>query len=209
MKTAKVSGILLAAGGSSRMGRNKLGMRVGGGTIGGMAFHAAFQSNLDQIIIVTQKGDTLGWMEPPICPSSRWTQAECEEAAGGQAYSLRRGVQAAIEYKSDGIVVLLADQPFVQPAMINHLLSIFRTIMEDGEEVGVIASRHEGRQQPPLLFSESQFSKLLKLRGDTGARKIIQEMPKKLCRSIDYQDWRPFYDIDTEDDYLWIKGNKH
>lgn len=205
MKAERVAGVFLAAGRSSRMGRNKLNLKLGDTTIGSSSFHAAFHSNLDHIMVITQKEDRLGWMDPFFHQSSRWSQIECDEAEKGQAYSLRKGLQAAMDYRADAAVILLADQPFVQPAIINGLISLYKTALAAGEEAGSISSSFKGRQQPPLLFSKNLFPRLMELTGDIGARKILREMPKDRSLIIDYQDWRPFYDIDTEDDYIWIK----
>ncbi|WHY79646.1 NTP transferase domain-containing protein [Neobacillus sp. WH10] len=59
---------------------------------------------------------------------------------------LKAGVKAAQEYGGEGVVVLLADQPFVTTGMINRLIDEFQ-----GSE-DFISYLHNGVMTPPPFF---------------------------------------------------------
>lgn len=192
-------GIYLAAGKSSRMGKAKLNLPVGNQCLGSMAFHAAMDSKLDATIAVTRKGDSLQWLAP-FSKKKGWICLECPQADRGQSASLKAGVRVADEMGAAGVVVLLADQPFVTSGMINRLVDDFNS----SHNVSYISCSHEGILKPPVLFTRRLFQMLMQLTGDQGARAIIRGEMREQGKQIEVANDLHFFDIDTEEDYHFL-----
>ena len=195
--------IYLSAGESRRMRVNKLALHLGGTTIGSSGLHTALKSELDHIIVVTKEGDTLKWIDSELfMPSfrNRWTPLSCRDSVKGQAHSLRCGLLAAMDRKPKGIMVLLGDQPFLSVSLINELLLKYQK-----QNSLFLAARFQGIPRPPIIFSPEAEPELLELKGDEGARKLLQR--QKLAGAfVDYGNERDFLDIDNKEDYQRVKG---
>lgn len=195
----KIVGIFLAAGSSRRMGVDKLSLPFQTSTIGNTSLSHALLSQLHTIIVVHRPNDHLFWMNER---DKRVRLVSCIRAEKGQAYSLKCGVQEAIHQQADAVVVLLADQPFVTPAMINHLMFTY----SKQPFLSFIAPRFQGMMAPPILFAASMFSLLLSLEGDTGAGKILKDRRDGLF--LFYKEKKWLYDIDTKEAYEHVFGER-
>ncbi|WP_341805904.1 nucleotidyltransferase family protein [Paenibacillus lupini] len=170
-----MSGIYLAAGQSSRMGKPKLPLELSPGlALGSMALRALLDSEMEQMHVVVRPDDPLNWLAG-LRNDPRYTTklhiVVCEETSLGMSYSIRAGVDAALSSSptSDAIVIGLGDQPFVTAAMVRRLLSIMR----ERPELDFAASSVAGVVMPPAVISKSMFVALRGLRGDMGARKLF------------------------------------
>ncbi len=207
MKKMKVVAILLAAGSSTRMGENKLALPFNQSTIGATALKTTLRSKVDHVLVITKDQDNLHWLredEDVLHGQGKWSKIECKNASEGQAHSLLAGIVSAEAIDADAVIILLGDQPLVGVEMINRLIEIFQLTIAEQQEILLVASRFKGKEQPPLLCAKSMFPMLKPLTGDMGARKIIRQLPKWLGKTVDYDDGRGFYDIDTKEDYQWV-----
>jgi molybdenum cofactor cytidylyltransferase len=120
----------------------------------------------------------------------------------GIASSIRVGVGALIEnFKSlTGVIFLVCDQPYLSQ---NVLTELIQSAHETGK--GIIASAYGGTTGIPVLFHKSFFERLLNLKGDMGAKKLIQENLKNMA-TIDFREGD--VDIDTIGDYEAVVGKK-
>lgn len=197
--------IYLAAGRSSRMGTNKLSLPFRTFTIGNSSLRTALSSSLEHVFVVTKKEDSLDWIDPSLfCSpySSRWSQVVCNDAKKGQAHSLKRGILAAMSENPKGIMILLADQPYLSSATINELVT---TYINDSVQRDFVAASYDGIPRPPVIFSPSVIPNLMKLQGDVGARRLLQELEGIYVQFPYAQD---FYDIDTKEDYERVLGGE-
>ncbi len=208
MQDSRIVGIYLAAGKSSRMGENKLLLPLKNTTLGSLALNTALTTNLDHIVVVTKEEDPLDWLDYIFFTSlfvKRWTHVTCAEAKEGQAYSLRRGLQEVNAMKAEAVLVFLADQPFVTVRIMNNLIARYRTNLNEGRERDFVAASFKGIVRPPILFSRNMFPALEKLEGDMGARKLIRKSFIGNGDTIEYEDERAFFDIDTREEYEQVK----
>jgi CTP:molybdopterin cytidylyltransferase MocA len=90
----------------------------------------------------------------------------CEDWTEGQAASLRCGV-AALAADVDAVVVVLGDQPAVDPRAIERVIAA-----RDGASAAVRAS-YGGRPGHPVLLERALFESVAGLRGDAGARPLL------------------------------------
>lgn len=94
------------------------------------------------------------------------------DAARGLAHSLKRAAEAAGASGADGLLLLLADMPFVSPAHVERLVAAFAG--RGGQ--GVAATGYpDGRAGPPAIFGAALFPRLLAMEGDRGAAELLRE----------------------------------
>ena len=75
----------------------------------------------------------------------------------------------ACSNRADAIVVMLADQPLISRSHLENLVRRWT-----GEADAIIATEFEGILAPPVLFGRDHFAELCALRGDTGAKQILE-----------------------------------
>ncbi|SFL46360.1 NTP transferase domain-containing protein [Salibacterium qingdaonense] len=200
MKEEHVTGILLAAGSSRRMGQHKLALPLGTSTVGSMSLRAATRSSLQQTLVVTKTLDPLEWLLPErLEEQKRWETIRSRFAERGQSYSLRSGVQAAEDRKAEAVMVLLGDQPLFPSAWIDELIHQHIRSQPD-----FTASSIGGKIRPPVIFSRRLFSSLKQIRGDKGARQLLKSLPSGAGITVSFRDEKAFYDVDTKEEYEWL-----
>jgi molybdenum cofactor cytidylyltransferase len=84
------------------------------------------------------------------------------------ASSIRVGV-SELSAEVEAVVIVPADQPTTRAELIRELCRVHR---ETGARV--VAPLYRGAQGPPVLFSRAVFGELLALRGDRGARSVLE-----------------------------------
>lgn len=190
-----VSAILLAAGGSSRMGdgRHKLLEDVDGAPLIRRAAEAALASAADELIVVLgARADAtraaLDGLAARMVENALWRE--------GVASSIRAGL-SAVAPGADAALILLADMPDVAPRLIDRLIAAFDP--EEGREAArPVAS--DGRGGHPVLFGRRYFEALGALEGDEGARRVIEEAAERRV-DLEAGGSAPFTDLDTPEDW--------
>ena len=153
----KVAAVVLAAGGSSRLGEPKQLVRLGVENLLERAVRMAREAGCGPVVVV------LGASAELIRSKCSLGDARVlvnEDWAEGMAFSIRLGVGALSGV--DGCVVMTCDQPAVTVGHLSRLI---------GDEVR--ASRYEDRNGIPAFFPAAVFGELMELRGDMGARDLL------------------------------------
>lgn len=184
--------VVLAAGMSSRLGSPKQLLVYQGESLLKHTVNVALQTSMRPVIVVvgansdTVKKEIEG-MELMVVENEGWEE--------GMASSLRCGLAAMqkISPDADGIIFMVCDQPFVSKLLLESLL-------QAQHETGlpIVASSYEGKLGTPALFHQSLFAELMKLKGDTGARKLIRDH-EYLVKTVAFP--KGIIDIDTKADY--------
>lgn len=192
---SRVTGIVLAAGLSRRLGRPKQLLRLGGQTVIEHVVRAAVASSLDEVIVVLgaraeEIRSALGGLPVRFIVNERYEQ--------GQGTSLATGI-AALHGDADAAVILLGDQPGIATDVIDRVTAARR---ERGASI-VMAAYEDGRGHP-VLFGREQFAALRALSGDSGGREVIRTHPDMVV-TVDVDGPVPA-DIDTEDDWRAARG---
>lgn len=185
----KIAGILLAAGGATRMGKPKLLLPWKGETLIHRAARVALQAGLSPLIIVCGAGAegiqaALKDLPVELAENPHWQE--------GQSTSVRAGVEA-LPADCQAVVFLLGDQPFVGANLIQTLVT---TYLKD--RPNILAPHVNGKRVNPVIFDRSVFPHLLNLKGDAGARSIFGVFPPA---AMPWLDERVLLDIDTPEDY--------
>ena len=149
-RPARVAGIVLAAGSSVRMGRNKLLLELAGQSVVRRAVSRAL-AVLDPVIVVL--GHEAERVRRELAGLSCRVVVNPEHGRGVET-SVRAGV-AALPAGADAAVMLLADMPLVTPAMLAALLERFRAT-----GAVLVISRYEETIAPPHLYARSLFAEL-------------------------------------------------
>lgn len=183
--------LLLAAGGSRRMGEPKQLLDVGGEPMIRVAARVALSAALHPTVIVLgahaeRIRDLLKGLPLEIVENPQWED--------GMASSLRAGLTAVLTKAPRilGLIVMLADQPRLTAGHLRALVSAQR---DSGRPV--VASDYGDHLGPPAYFGREHFSALLALHGDHGARALLQELDAlPVAISADAGA-----DLDTSSDY--------
>jgi molybdenum cofactor cytidylyltransferase len=130
-------------------------------------------------------------------------EAENRQWESGVSSSVRVGIEAlvAANPQTAGVVLMLCDQPFVTREVIAGLVRAYR---ETGSSI--IASRYGDSFGVPTLFSREHFDELKSLKGDAGAKQIIQ---KRLPKVHLLPFARGEIDIDTPDDVARLQSTDY
>lgn len=160
-----VSGIILAAGLSTRMGSlNKLLYPFRGVPLLSHIIDSALASRLDRVIVVTghESSDILD-IVPPECLT-----IHNSDYAGGMSGSIRSGI-----YRLQGlssIMILPGDMALINSTHIDNLLDSYSRC---GSQNSIIVATCNGEWGHPVLFGSSYFGSLKLLDGDTGGRSLM------------------------------------
>jgi len=194
----RISGILLAAGTSRRMGFPKLLLPYRGQPLLQHALDAAAASCLDEIVLVLGKGarQVLEAIDLPGATPVRI--AINEDPASGQSASLRQGLRST-DPRAAAAAILLGDQPQMTGARIDAVTASFET---DGKAVvRPVYCGPQGDRVPghPVLVARRVWPEVEKLNGDEGMRSLLAREPEWL-RELPL-DGEPPGDIDNWNDY--------
>ncbi len=193
-----LSGVLLAAGASTRMGRPKLLLELGGRPLLQHAIDAAAASCLDEIIVVL--GADAEAIEAAVrLPDSRACRfVQNPEFPRGQSGSLRIGLAAA-DPRADAAAVLLGDQPGVGAELIDRVARAFREAR--APMARPVYSAADARRLPghPVFLARRIWPDVKKLRGDRGARALLSAHREWLMEVP--VEGEPPPDVDTWEDY--------
>jgi molybdenum cofactor cytidylyltransferase len=187
-----VAGLVLAAGGSSRMGQPKQTLPYDGTTLLGRVLDNARSCGFDQLLV------TLGGAAGHVLANVDLTGAgvvhnpEYEE---GCSSSIAAALPA-VDPRCDVLVMLLGDQPGVTPTAV-------RTLLARRHGAPIAVSRYDDGIGHPFAFAREVFGDLAELEGDRGVWKLIER------RASDVTEVRQHgnipRDVDTWDDYEAVR----
>lgn len=184
--------ILLAAGMSARLGKPKQLLQYHGESLLQKQLKLTIETGVDPIIVV------LGANADLLSKEIVHNQIEVvinPDYKEGMSTSIRCGLDALMKKApaTDCIILMVCDQPFVTAILLRNLIA---THINTGKPI--VTCGYQNTFGPPTLFHKTMFSELLKLNGDIGARKVIQQ-------HFDKTEIVLFplgsVDIDTEEDY--------
>jgi CTP:molybdopterin cytidylyltransferase MocA len=181
-----VAGILLAAGGGSRLGRPKALVRFGDQTLAELGAAMLADGGAVPVLIVTGA-------VPVTVPGTR--SVDNPDWRTGMGSSLTAGLRALeAELDASAAVVALADQPLVGAGSVRRLIAAYH----GGASVAVAA--YDGKPRNPALIAREHWPAVLATAtGDTGARPFLRAHPD-LVTLVECGDTGSPDDIDTAAD---------
>jgi molybdenum cofactor cytidylyltransferase len=190
----RVTGVILAAGASSRMRQPKQLLDWGGRPLVRVVVEEALAAPLDDLLVVT------GGAHAAVARALAGLPVRVvynPDYAAGQSTSLRAGI-AALGPSVEAALVLLGDQPFVTAAVIGAILA-----EAERTDAPAVAPSYRGRRGNPVLFRQPLFSELTTVEGDQGARGLLARLGGSLAL-VAIDDDRPLIDIDTPEEYARV-----
>jgi molybdenum cofactor cytidylyltransferase len=183
-----VTGLVLAAGGSRRLGRPKQLLPYGDGTLLGHTLATARACELDQLVVV------LGGSAQDVRATVDLTGADVvvnDDFGEGCSSSIAAAL-GAVDPRCTVLVLLLGDQPGVTPAGVRALLA--------GRGNAPLAACHydDGRGHP-LAFGRALFGDLLALPGDKAVCTLLEQRAAEVAE-VRVPGPVPL-DVDTWEDY--------
>jgi molybdenum cofactor cytidylyltransferase len=190
-----VAGILLAAGGSSRMGRPKQMLPWQGMPMVRFVASKALSAGLSPVIVVTgafhdRVNQAVADLPVLVVQNANWEK--------GQSSSLRAGL-LGLPREIGSALFLLVDQPQVPVELVHSMISLHAETLAP-----IVAPRVGERRANPVLFDRAIFPDLLTVEGDVGGRTLFSRHP---ALWLDWEDANILRDIDTEEDYRDLPKN--
>ena len=184
-----MAGVVLAAGASTRLGVNKLFLRLDGESLLRRTVSRALVAGLDPVLVVLGHEAERAAAELAGLPCR---PVRNPDYASGQHSSFRAGV-AAVPETSPAAVVVLADMPFVTEQMISALVARYRET-----DAPLVLSEYGGVHAPPTLYDRSLFSEIRGMTGDGCGRQVV-ERHRGEAEALDWPADR-LADIDVPED---------
>jgi molybdenum cofactor cytidylyltransferase len=192
-----IAGVVLAAGLSRRMGHPKLLLDLDGRPVIRHTVETLAGAGIEDIVVVVPP-DSSALEAALLGLAVRFVTNPAPEA--GQAGSVVAGV-TALAPAVEAALIALGDQPRVPRAVPVGLIECHRA-----SGMPIVAPDYREGRGNPVLFAASVFSELLRLRGDQGARGVIDADPTRVAL-VPFDLPMP-RDIDTPDDYESARGRR-
>lgn len=159
------AGVILAAGASSRMGRDKALLPWRDGTFLSAAI-AALQAETELVIVVV--GNNEAELTPIIYASAAFHAVNPDPAAG-QFSSLRVGLQEVLDRGRDAAMVTLVDRPAPRPETVAQLKTVF---MAASDQTWAVVPEHAGKHGHPIVIGREMISAFLAAPANSTAREV-------------------------------------
>ena len=203
MQPQLVAGVLLAAGGGSRLGRPKALVIVGGESMARRGITLLRDGGTDPVIVVTgATGPDTGLTGADTGPggSERGViSVHNPDWPTGMGSSLAVGL-GAVPDGCSAAVLALADQPLVGPEAVRRLLAAHAA----GASVAVAC--YDGRPRNPVLISRAHWPEVIALAsGDVGARPFLRAH-SDLVTEVECGDTGRPDDVDSPEDLARIEA---
>jgi len=183
-----VCGLVLGAGGSSRLGRPKQLLPYNGGTLLGHVLDVARACPFDQLVVA------IGGAANDVREHVDLTGASVvvNDGFGQGCSSSIAAALGALDARCTALVLMLGDQPGVTAATVARLL--------DGRGTSPLAvCRYEDGRGHPFAFGAGMFGELAQLHGDKAVWRLLDE---RAAEVVEVPIAGPIpLDVDTEADY--------
>lgn len=166
----KIALVILAAGASKRMGEPKQLLKWGNSTLITHTIQTALKLNSDTIYVVLGANFKLIKNSITHHPITILNNKNWEQGLGESIAFASKHIQKPLN-KPEGILFVLADQPFITVSYLKSMISSF----SKGEKQIIASSYHNRKFGVPALFDSCYLDDLSNLKGDFGARNFLQK----------------------------------
>jgi molybdenum cofactor cytidylyltransferase len=183
-----VTGLVLGAGGSTRLGRPKQLLPYGDRTLLGHTLDTARASSFDQLVV------PIGGAADEVREHIDFTDAEVvvNQAYGSGCSSSIAAALSAVDPRCEVLVLMLGDQPGVTPATV-------QTLLDGRGDAPLAVCRYDDGRGHPLALHRSVFGALANLHGDKGVWRLLDERADDVVE-VPVSGPVPL-DVDTPEDY--------
>ena len=187
-----IAALVLAAGGSSRLGSPKQLLPWGDTTLLGHVLDKVRELPFDEVFIVIGASgeevlNTVHMDDAIVIENPEWEE--------GLASSLRVGLDAVLRLsRADAVGIFLGDQPDISDEVVNGLLAARGSTKRQA-----IVPKYRYVWGNPIVIERTLWPRLMSLQGDEGAKGLLQAHPEWV-----HEVWfeqRPPRDVDTRADF--------
>jgi molybdenum cofactor cytidylyltransferase len=188
---ALISAIVLAAGRSTRMGKNKLVLPLDGKPVLQRVLDALKDSKVDETVVVLGGGAeevrrSINLEGTKVVVNRRYAE--------GMSTSIKAGLSRVNRF-ADAAIIVLGDQPFLSAAVVDALVKAFLA-----EGAPVVLPVHLRKRGNPVLFARSVFPEIMRIDGDRGAKSVVEAHGDDTLE-VEVEDEGVAVDVDTPLDY--------
>jgi molybdenum cofactor cytidylyltransferase len=196
----KIAAVILAAGGSSRLGQPKQLLSLRSKTLVRVVIDAARDAGCSPVVVVIRDNDQNIHGELAHTDVIEVRNANWQRGIGS---SIRSGVQALSDHAPDveAAFLLVCDQPAVNARLIEGMMATHLATKKD-----IVASSYADTVGVPALFDRSLFEELLSLGDEAGAKPIILRNRERVAQ-FDFPEGA--IDIDTWEDWQKLNERSH
>jgi len=196
MSEPKVGIIVLAAGGSTKLGHPKQLVQFKGKSLVRCSVEMAIAVKTASVIVVlgskaSEIADEIRDLPVEIVVNDNWSAGISSSLKLGLAklFELHPAIKAAL--------IMLSDQPFISEQTVRSLLDTYHSSSKP-----IAAAEYKGVLGVPALFDRSIFDELMTLEGDAGARVVIRQDPERVATVPTPE---AAFDVDTPDDLARLR----
>jgi molybdenum cofactor cytidylyltransferase len=188
----RVGAVVLAAGKSLRMGRNKLLLPLKDKTVIENILDSLEAASVREQIVVlgTEPQEVVETIKPRL---SKVKIALNLSPELGMASSFKTGL--IMINNVDAAFLVLGDQAILDPNLLTKMVKT----MENNPEELIVSPIHNGKKGHPLLFHRKLFGEILSLKDTQTLREVIHGHEDRRV-TVEAPEWT-IIDIDTPEDY--------
>ena len=189
-----VTGLILAAGASRRLGEPKQLLAYRGRTLLDATLSVARACGFDQLLV------TLGASSAKVRSTVDLGNAEVvenPEYSTGCSSSIAAALRS-VDSRADGLVLLLGDQPGIKPSDVARLTADAKGSMA--------VCRYDDGLGHPMWFRRDMFTELSQLHGDRAVWRLlhsgryeIREVPVEGAVPVDVDTWQDYEALLADD----------
>jgi molybdenum cofactor cytidylyltransferase len=191
------AGVILAAGASSRMGRDKALLPWQDGTFLSGAIKAVQQLTELVIVVASKNAAALA----PVVNANAAFMAINPEPERGQFSSLQVGLQEVLNRGRDAAIVTLVDRPAANVETIARIKAEFLA----GDALWAAVPEYAGKHGHPIVVGPELLYAFLRAPASSSARDV-EHAHQKHIRYIPVDDPLVAMNVDTEQDYEKLRS---
>lgn len=183
--------VILAAGGSTRLGSPKQLLAYRGRSLLRHAAETALATGCSPVVVVLGCGaerlkEELAGLDVVTVENPEWEK--------GMGSSIRCGV-GRVAPMADGALLMLCDQPLIRTEMLGSLVQAFR---EGRPSCQAVAAVYEGTRGVPAVFGRELLTELRVLPDEAGAKGLLRRAGAEIVEVLMPE---AVTDVDTREEY--------
>lgn len=192
------AGVILAAGASSRMGRDKALLPWRDGTFLSAAIRALQPATELVIVVVGANAANLA----PIADADAAFLTVNPNPQQGQFSSLRIGLREVLNYGRDAAIVTLVDRP---PAEVETIQQIRAAFVGSDEQTWAVVPEYQGKHGHPFVIGREMIEAFLSAPVHSSAREV-EHANQSHIRYLPVSDPLVVANVDTPEDFEKLRA---
>ncbi len=193
-----IAAVILAAGGSTRLGSPKQLLEYRSRSLLRHAAETVLATRCRPVVVVLGSGadrlrDELSGLEVHLVDNQDWNK--------GMGTSIRRGIETlgTLAPEAEGALLMLCDQPLIRPEMLESLV---QALLEGQPSCQAVAAAYEGTRGVPVVFGRVLLSEMAFLPDEAGAKSLLRRRGAEI---IEVPMPEAATDIDTRAQYEGLR----